>query len=543
MGFLKYKGYYIKKSDLTDDQLKKIKKELKVKPKTMDFGAKETDDDSYKVYKITKKFVIVPKYYGIENFGNVPFKSELVKNEITFNGTLRDYQVPIVDKLLKHLDEKGGGLLSVPCGRGKTLMAIYIAHRLGVKTLVVTHKSFLLKQWQNQIKRFCDIDAGTIRGKIIDTKNRKFVVGMIQSMSMKDYDSEVFDQFGLVIYDESHHCASKIFSKALMKTCCKYTLALSATPYRSDGLIKIMHWFLGETIYREKIRINNQVVAKVFNYTSSDKKFSEKKYAYGPQIGKPNIIKMGGELAELKQRTNHLINLINEIRKDPDRKIIILSKYVDHLKEMKEGLDNLIKKDIEDGKLLEDEIKTTLYIGAMKQWQREEAEADGDIFFATNDLAREGLDIERLNTVVLATSQKDVNQSVGRAMRRLLQNGDLRPLIIDFADNLSSFKNHCRLRKTFYSQCKYLIEEYEINNEEFTKDDKAIQLSDCVKTEPVDILVDNDETANNKDKNNNIQSDFKSDIENNSSNSENENKKSKKKTKKSSKLNLKKRLI
>jgi superfamily II DNA or RNA helicase len=500
MGFLKYKGYYIKKSDINDEQLKKIKTELKVKPKSMDFSTKDKDDDSYKVYKITKKFIIVPKYYGIENFGNVDFKTEPIKNEIKFNGVLRDYQIPIVDKLLQHLNEKGGGLLSVPCGRGKTLMAIYIAHKLGLKTLVVTHKSFLLKQWQNQIKKFCDIDAGTIRGKIIDC-DKKIVVGMIQSISMKEYDSDIFDKFGLVIYDESHHCASKVFSQALMKTCCKYTLALSATPYRTDGLIKIMHWFLGETIYREKIRVNNQVVAKVFNYTSSDIKFTEKKYAYGPQFGKPNIIKMGGELATLKQRTTHLINLINEIRKDPDRKIIILSKYVDHLKEMKEGLDKIIQKDIEDGKILDDEIKTTLYIGAMKQWQREEAEAEGDIFFATNDLAREGLDIERLNTVVLATSQKDVNQSVGRAMRRLLQNGDLRPLIIDFADNLSSFKNHCRLRKTFYRQCKYLIEEYEINDEEFTYNDELINISECVKTEPVDILLDDEPNIESKKSN------------------------------------------
>jgi len=532
MGFFKYKGYYIKKSDLTDEQLRKIKKELTVKPKTIDFGVKDTENSSYKLYKITKKFIIIPKYYGINNFGNVEFKIEPRKNEIKFNGTLRDYQVPIIDKLLKHLNEKGGGLLSVPCGRGKTLMALYIAHKLGVKTLVITHKSFLLKQWQNQIKRFCDIDSGTIRGKIIDT-DKKFVVGMIQSISMKNYESDIFNQFGLVIYDESHHCASKVFSKALMKTCCKYTLALSATPYRNDGLIKIMHWFLGETIYREKIRINNQVVAKVFNYTSSDKKFSEKKYAYGPQIGKPNIIKMGGELAELKQRTSHLINLINEIRKDPDRKIIVLSKYVEHLKEMKEGVDNLIKKDIEDGKLLDDEIKTTLYIGAMKQWQREVAESEADIFFATNDLAREGLDIERLNTVVLATSQKDVNQSVGRAMRRLLQNGDLRPLIIDFADDLSSFKNHCRLRKTFYKQCKYLIEEYEINDEEFTHNDESINLCECVKTEPVDILVDDVDKKESNIKNNSSNSE-----ENNSSNNEEKNK-----TKKNNKLNPKKRLI
>ena len=214
MKCLKYKGYYIKKSSLSDEQIQKIKKDLKVKPKTLEFGNTETADISYKVYKTTKKYFIVPKYYGIENFGNVPLKNKPIYNSIEFNGTLRDYQIPIVDKILTHLNEKGGGLLSVPCGRGKTLMAIYIAHKLGVKTLVVTHKSFLLKQWQKQIKRFCNVDAGTIRGKIIDVANKSFVVGMIQSISMKDYDADVLNQFGLVIYDESHHCASKVFSSS-----------------------------------------------------------------------------------------------------------------------------------------------------------------------------------------------------------------------------------------------------------------------------------------------------------------------------------------
>lgn len=491
MKCLKYKGYYIKKSSLSEDDIKKIKKELKVKPKTINFGQQETNDDSFKLYQTTKKYIIVPKYYGIEKFGNIDFKLEPEKNDIKFNGQLRDYQISIVDKLLNHINNKGGGLLSVPCGRGKTLMAIYIAHRLKLKTLVVVHKSFLLKQWQKQIKKFCETDAGTIRGKIIDVDNRQFVVGMIQSISMKDYDDEVFNKFGLVIYDESHHCASKIFSKALMKTCCKYTLALSATPYRTDGLIKVMHWFLGDTIYREKIRINNQVVSKIFKYTSSDDKFIEKKYGYGPQRGKPDVVKMMGNLSSLKQRTTHLINIINEIRKDPDRKIIILSKYVDHLKIMKEGVDKLLEEDIKNGKLLEDEITTTMYIGAMKQWQREEAEAEGDIFFATNDLAREGLDIERLNTVILATSQKDVNQSVGRAMRKLLTNGDLRPLIVDFADNLSSFKNHARLRKQFYNQCKYIIHEYDIIDEKIQHDEKDISLNECLETEPVEIIIEN----------------------------------------------------
>ena len=244
MKCLKYKGYYIKKSELSEIELNKIKKDLKVKPKLIEFGNND-NDLSFKLYRTTKKYMIVPKYYGIENFGNIGFKIEPEKADIKFNGELRDYQVPIVDKILKHMDEKGGGLLSVPCGRGKTSMGIYIAHKKGLKTLVITHKKFLAAQWKNQIKRFTGLDAGTIAGKTIDIENKEFVVGLIQSISMKDYDDEVFNQFGLVIYDEAHHCASKVFSQALMKTCCKYTLALSATPYRTDGLIKVMHWFLG----------------------------------------------------------------------------------------------------------------------------------------------------------------------------------------------------------------------------------------------------------------------------------------------------------
>ena len=63
--------------------------------------------------------------------------------KIKFISELRDYQIPIVEKCITHIKEFGGGQLSVPCGRGKTVMAIYIAHKLGLKTLVIVHQSFL----------------------------------------------------------------------------------------------------------------------------------------------------------------------------------------------------------------------------------------------------------------------------------------------------------------------------------------------------------------------------------------------------------------
>jgi predicted helicase len=160
---------------------------------------------------------------------------------------------------------------------------------------------------------------------------------------------------------------------------------------------------------------------------------------------------------------------------------------------MKAKLEKIIKKDIKDGKIMQDEIKVRYYIGALKKKEREEAENVGDIFFATFAMAKEGLDIERLNTVVLATSQKDVIQSVGRVMRKILEEGDLKPLIIDFSDHLSAFINHTKHRKQFYKQSKFDVEEYNINDEI----DEKLNLVEALKVDKVEINNDNDDNDEN----------------------------------------------
>ena len=65
---------------------------------------------------------------------------------------------------------------------------------------------------------------------------------MLRSISIKEYDREVFEEFGLVIYDEVHHLGSRVDSQALFKTSSQYTIGLSATPERSDGLLKVINW-------------------------------------------------------------------------------------------------------------------------------------------------------------------------------------------------------------------------------------------------------------------------------------------------------------
>ena len=478
-------GYRINKKLVDVAIINKYKKELTVKP----FSFEDQDIPSYTIYKETPGELIVPRYFGIEKMGVAVSSIQHEKNDLNFVGELRDFQVDIVGKSITFIRENGGGIISVGCGRGKTVMALKIACELKVKTLVIVHKTFLQDQWFQRAQQFTNARIGIIRQNKIQVKNKDIVIGMIQSISMKEYNPTIFSDFGLVIYDECHHVASRIFSNALYKTGATYTLGLSATPERLDGLSHVMHWYIGQFIHREKAKKNKQVVAKIFNYTSNDQLFREKKKWFKGAI-KPDAIKMITNLCALKQRTYHIVNIINQIRKFPERKILILSGRKSHLTDIKARVDEAINKDIDNEVILQDECKTHMYTGDSNKAERQLAEASGDILFATFDLAHEGLDIERLNTIILATPKKNIVQSVGRIMRKVLKTGDVRPLIIDFADMLSSFKNQAEIRQKHYKQSKYKIEQYYLKHDKVITFDTYMSQEQNMKQEEIEQMED-----------------------------------------------------
>lgn len=462
--YLDISGYHVKKSKLTDLEIKNLKKELTVAPSNNMYGG---DDVTHEQYEETKDEIIIPRYFGVKKYGK-PDKTNFCPDEvqIPFISKLRDYQLPIVEKCLEHILEYGGGHLSVPCGRGKTVMAIYLAHKLGLKTLILVHASFLQAQWADRIEQFTGETCGIIRQDKIKIENKKIVVGMIQSISKRDY-GDIFDQFGLVICDECHHYASKYFSLALTKVGACYTMGLSATLYRGDGLVRVVHWYLGEVAYKEKMKTNNQVVVKILNYNSKDKKFKETtRMVKGIRL--PNCTKMVNNLVGMKRRNAVLIKLIDTLRKDPNRKILVLSERKStHLPILKDAVDALIKKDIEDQVIFDDECKTYYYTGDTKQKHKTEAEEYADIIFATYQMAQEGLDIPKLNTIILATPKKDVVQAVGRILRKVLENGDIRPLVIDISDNMSIFPKQANIRETFYTKNDYIMNYYYLLEDNF----------------------------------------------------------------------------
>lgn len=480
------RGYQVNKSELSEKAIKDIKQELYVTPKASEDFA--TDDASFSLFHSTSSNIFIPRYYGIKKYGEqelINFNSKSCN--MKFTGSLREKQMSIINEIMPVIYKTHGGIITLPCGFGKTILALYIASKLNLKTLILVHKTFLQDQWINRIKEFLPSSKiGFIRQETVDTKNKDFIVGMIQSISQRKYDKKIFSDIGLIIVDECHHIASKVFSRALYKLAANYTIGLSATPTRKDGMTKVINWYLGDTLYNMSSQSNKNTIVYNLNFTSCDKLFVEKKqYMKGKMI--LAIPKMTTGISCIDSRNALIINTIIEISKHSIRKILILSGRINHIEYLKTQVDKILLE-------IKSTIKTNYYIGKSTKEERQDAENSGDILFASYSMAHEGLDIPRLNTIILATPQKDVIQSIGRIMRKTQNNCEINPLIIDICDNLSIFNAYNKVRCKLYKTNEYNITNFYINDNivnnsiAYYNNGKCIEEKDNIKL--IDIYKD-----------------------------------------------------
>ena len=267
-----------------------------------------------------------------------------------------------------------------------------------------------------------------------------------------------------------------------------------------------MYWYLGKCIYKEDIKKNKNVIVKNFIFDSIDPLFAlKKKWMRIGKNGKSvtDTGKMITNFCKVESRNNLLVNIINNIIKDKRRKILLLSGRKDHLKILKTKMDKLLENNNPFN------ITTCYYHGGLSQTERRYSEKFGDIIFGTYSLAEEGLDIPRLNTVIFSTSIKDITQSVGRILRQILQQGNVKPLVIDIVDNFPTFVKHNQERTKFYNKSKYNQDNYNSVDNEILKNtlDNILNIPDItqedlineceLETQPI-CLVENTEKKNNE---------------------------------------------
>ena len=441
--YLGPRGYTLLKSDLSNEQLEFLRKKLTVRPTSSGtaFGAADTAE--YPIYRESPNKLYLPRFFGEREFG--PVKRMAISGgediDVPFAGSLRPIQIPVVEAFMTKVacPEGGGGLLELPCAFGKTVLSLKIIAELKKKTLVIVNKEFLLNQWIERIQQFLPkARVGRIQGPEINIEGKDIVLGMLQSISMKDYDATVFESFGLTIIDEVHHISSEVFSKALFKIVSKYMLGLSATMERKDGTTYVFKQFLGEVVFKGEREEEHNVEVRALEFVSKDAEFNQVECDFR---GNPKYSTMIVKLCDFVDRSDFIVQVVRDLLvEQPGAQIMILA----HNRSLLTYLHDSI---------LQQNIATAgYYVGGMREASLKETE-EKQVVLATYAMAAEALDIKTLNTLVMATPKTDIVQSVGRILREKHE----KPLVVDIVDKHDVFQNQWTKRRRYYKKCEYTI--------------------------------------------------------------------------------------
>ena len=397
---------------------------------------------------------MVPRYYFGETsiYGN---SGRNISNEFKFD--LRDYQKTFWDLHFDSIRNNTGILIEAACGTGKTIMGIYLSLFRSKQTMVLVPTYYLAKQWKQRIEEATDATCVILTAK--DTEiptDRDFTIIVMDLFTCRHLPKELIENTGHVILDEAHRVGAETYLPILEEIPAKYRTALTATFRRNDGVHKILAYHFGKHIRMEshfprpsiygiptKIKVRSVISknkkyesflsfmdANGFNYTEtknaiefeSSKEFmmsiAQKQYKQSDMSKSDyheivSCIKRGSDmsypvvesyLSEHSGRRKIVINIIQKCLKS-GRTVLFLSKRKDVLKSLYEYfleyrpmliVSETNKRSDEDDEYLQKECRLILGV---------------------TQLAKEGLDIDRLDTLIIHLPMTDTEQAIGRISR------------------------------------------------------------------------------------------------------------------------------
>lgn len=225
---------WINLDDLSLDKVERLKKILTVKQRPTSIHSVLTYIQTYKEDVVLNRFG-VPNFFYLktrppeDNLSIQLSNGGAVESDMVFNGTLREGQLLPFQIFMKKTEEENfyGGIISLGCGEGKTVLALKIISELKRKTLVIVHKEFLVNQWKERIAEFIPtVKVGRIQQDECNVVGKDIVIGMIHSLALKEYPG-IYNMFGVVVNDEAHRISAETFSEATPKFNSRYRLGLS----------------------------------------------------------------------------------------------------------------------------------------------------------------------------------------------------------------------------------------------------------------------------------------------------------------------------
>lgn len=329
-----------------------------------------------------------------------------------------------------------GCTLSLPCGYGKTVCGLALASILRRKTFVLVHTLFLARQWEDRIKQF--IPGARVRqiksmANFDEDKGCEFGIGLMQTV--KNMSSSLFSNYGFLIIDEAHHLPCQTLQDCLPKFNSRYTLALSATPTRIDGLADYIFWSVGRIAYQITPAYPNVQVLKA-DYHKRD----------GFNAG-DHLLNFDTRISTDPDRDERIARIIERCLVDTRRRVLVLTLRRQHAKNLADAIASRAPP----------AAKVHLMLGGDKAATSAPPD-DTRVIVATYQLVQEGFDCPGLNTLVLAMPRGDLVQSIGRITRvggeDDHESDTVKPWVIDIVDQCAEGRRKSKSRRAHYARLK-----------------------------------------------------------------------------------------
>lgn len=370
---------------------------------------------------------------------------------------LRDYQ----SEALSKWEENGGkGIIALPTGAGKTLIAIAALVKKCVRTLIVVYTKEQMFQWRDFILKATDIPSGMV-GLIYSESKQPAPITITTYQSGFRHINTLSPRFDMLIVDEVHHLPAEKFKYIAIHSMAKYRMGLSATPVREDGRHEELFPLLGGIIYYKspdelvargylapyeirtvKVRLSREEyneykeLRKAFFALANGKKFEElvELAARGDEKA-VEALRIHARMRSILAKSQSKIDKAVEIARaelEKGNKVIVFTQYVDQAKEIAERLG------------------AHLLIGEMPSEERkrhleEFKKSDRGILVVTT-VGDEGLDIPDANVGILVSGTGSRRQFIQR-LGRLLRPGKSRAILYEIILERTSEEYQAQRRK------------------------------------------------------------------------------------------------
>ena len=352
-----------------------------------------------------------------------------------------------------------------------TIMAIYFSMIRGKQTMVLVPTYYLAKQWKQRIEESTDSTCIIVSSK--DTEIRvdsDFTIIVLDLFTCRKLPVELIHNVGHVILDEAHRVGAEMYLPILDEVPAIYRTALTATFRRTDGVHKILKYHFGECIqmkshFPRPLVYSVKTNVQIRSILSKNKKYehfvdfldrnnvpySETKSAIEfPSLDLRDVAEKEYKKGVLTKTAFH--EIASCLKRSSEMPYSVVDSYLNEHSGRRKIAIRVIQECLDSGRsvLFLSKRKSTLkdlhkYFAAYKPMliiSETNSRSPEDenylqnacpLIFGISQLAKEGLDIDRLDTLIIHLPMKDTEQAIGRINR--LYEGKKFPVCLYLLDN------------------------------------------------------------------------------------------------------------